>query len=525
MSRHVVVRRPNLSRPLPLARGHFLCLKLAGVSALAAIGVAGCSADISRFDGQGYGLTDNASTKIPSQGMRRGEPTKLGDAGQDSAAPSGGAYYPPPGNNTGNSVRMSSLPEPIVPPSSPPQAAPFQATPQPPRAVSIAPRPTGASVVKAKPIPPGATIVVAPGDTLYGLAKKHAVPVNELMTVNNLTAATIKPGQNLVLPASRSIARAPVPLKPIQRAEPVRVAALPQQNPLSPPPISSPAPVAVAPNATDWQGTHTVKPGESLYGIARANRISFAQLQQVNGITDPTKVKPGSVLKIPGSSTTAALGASAPAPVVVAPIAVTTSKVAGAVASTETPRVIQSATKPVIINQQAPAAPPQQVAALDPAETPNDAAPASETKAAPKTKGTDVATAGGATVSGQKFRWPVKGRLIANYGPRTDSTHNDGINIAVPMGTEVLAAEQGVVAYAGSELKGYGNLILLRHDNGWVTAYAHNEEILVKRGDKVKRGQSIAKAGKTGTVDQPQVHFEIRQGQKPVDPMPHLEKL
>ena len=99
------------------------------------------------------------------------------------------------------------------------------------------------------------------------------------------------------------------------------------------------------------------------------------------------------------------------------------------------------------------------------------------------------------------------------------------VGSAVPIGTEVLAAEQGTVAYAGSELKGYGNLILLRHEEGWVTAYAHNEEILVKRGDKVKRGQSIAKAGKTGTVDQPQVHFEVRQGQKPVDPLPHMEKL
>ena len=106
----------------------------------------------------------------------------------------------------------------------------------------------------------------------------------------------------------------------------------------------------------------------------------------------------------------------------------------------------------------------------------------------------------------------------------TTST-NDGINLAVPLGTEVHAAESGVVAYAGSELKGYGNLVLLRHDNGWVTAYAHNDELLVKRGDTVKRGQVIAKAGKTGSVDRPQVHFELRQGSRPVDPIPYLEKL
>ena len=97
--------------------------------------------------------------------------------------------------------------------------------------------------------------------------------------------------------------------------------------------------------------------------------------------------------------------------------------------------------------------------------------------------------------------------------------------MSVPLGTDVHAAEAGVVAYSGSELKGYGNLVLLRHDNGWVTAYAHNDELLVKRGDKVRRGQVIGKAGKTGTVDQPQVHFELRQGSKPVDPTPFMEKL
>jgi len=88
----------------------------------------------------------------------------------------------------------------------------------------------------------------------------------------------------------------------------------------------------------------------------------------------------------------------------------------------------------------------------------------------------------------------------------------------------VHAAEAGKVAYAGNELKGYGNLILIRHDNGWVSAYAHNEQLLVKRDEVVRRGQVIAKAGKTGSVDQPQLHFELRQGSKPVDPMLHMEK-
>src|SRR5690606_23811043 len=127
--------------------------------------------------------------------------------------------------------------------------------------------------------------------------------------------------------------------------------------------------------------------------------------------------------------------------------------------------------------------------------------------------------------TGIKFRWPAVGKVIAGFGGRTDGTHNDGINVSVPLGTDVHAAEDGVVAYAGNELKGYGNLILIRHDNDWVTAYAHNDQLLVKRGDKVKRGQVIAKAGSTGSVDRPQIHFELRKGSKPVDPIPYMEKL
>ena len=96
------------------------------------------------------------------------------------------------------------------------------------------------------------------------------------------------------------------------------------------------------------------------------------------------------------------------------------------------------------------------------------------------------------------FRWPVRGRVITAYGAKTNGKANDGINLAVPEGTPVKAADDGVVAYSGNELKGYGNLVLIRHANGYVTAYAHASELLVKRGDKVKRGQVIAKSGRSG---------------------------
>ena len=120
------------------------------------------------------------------------------------------------------------------------------------------------------------------------------------------------------------------------------------------------------------------------------------------------------------------------------------------------------------------------------------------------------------------FRWPVRGRVIAAFGPKPNGVQNDGINLAVPEGTPIKAAEDGVVAYAGSELKGYGNLVLVRHSNGFVTAYAHASDVLVKRGETVKRGQVIAHAGQTGNVTSPQLHFEIRKGATPVDPAQYL---
>ncbi|HYC25155.1 MAG TPA: M23 family metallopeptidase [Roseiarcus sp.] len=119
-----------------------------------------------------------------------------------------------------------------------------------------------------------------------------------------------------------------------------------------------------------------------------------------------------------------------------------------------------------------------------------------------------------------EFRWPARGRIIQGF-----NNGNDGINIAVPEGTSVKAAESGVVAYAGSELKGYGNLVLIRHPNGYVTAYANNKELDVKRGDTVKRGQIIAKSGQSGNVSTPQLHFELRKGSTPVDPTSYLAGL
>lgn len=125
--------------------------------------------------------------------------------------------------------------------------------------------------------------------------------------------------------------------------------------------------------------------------------------------------------------------------------------------------------------------------------------------------------------SGGRFLWPLQGEMLASYGPLGDGRHNDGVNIAAPRGTEVMAAENGVVAYAGNELRGFGNLLLIKHADNWITAYAHNDELLVGAGDSVSRGQPIARVGNTGSVARPQLHFEIRKGTRAIDPMPLLE--
>jgi len=121
------------------------------------------------------------------------------------------------------------------------------------------------------------------------------------------------------------------------------------------------------------------------------------------------------------------------------------------------------------------------------------------------------------------LRWPVRGKIISEFGAKPNGLKNEGINISVPEGTSVRAAGDGVVAYAGNELKGYGNLVLIRHTGGYVTAYAHAKELFVKRGDTVKRGDVIAKAGQTGSVSSPQLHFEVRKGAVAMDPMKYLD--
>jgi murein DD-endopeptidase MepM/ murein hydrolase activator NlpD len=156
----------------------------------------------------------------------------------------------------------------------------------------------------------------------------------------------------------------------------------------------------------------------------------------------------------------------------------------------------------------APPRPPQAPATLTPPPAPSaqPAAPAAVAEAAP---------AG-------RFPWPVRGRILASYGSAAGGAHNDGINIAAPLGTPVRSIDSGTVAYAGNEVKGYGNIVLIKHANGWISAYAHLDDVTVKPGDTIAAGQVIAKVGSSGGVAQPQLHFELRRGKKPVNPTEFL---
>jgi murein DD-endopeptidase MepM/ murein hydrolase activator NlpD len=479
---------------------------LAGALLGAVLMAGGCSADVARFDSPFFGFSDQSgatgSVPTPSEPVRRnvGGPP-LGGTSE------AGAYFPPPSGRappaTGT-VRMSALPEPA-----PPVAPQRVAAATPPRGAPLAAGPVATPIAPpvASPAAGGETIEVQLGDTLYALSRRHGVSVAELMSVNGLSGPALKPGQRLTLPAKSAAGRAKKPF-----VRPTTTASAPAAASAPAPKAAAQSPTSPAPSG--WEGSYTVKPGDSPYAIARAHKVSLDELTRANGISDPRKVMPGTVLKVPGSAAYAPAAETAQ-PVRVA--AVTPSSASPRQAS-DVPRVIQTTTQPVLING---AGGEHKTARLSDSAASGDVSGAD----APAAKGVEVAGAGASAVPAGKFRWPVKGRILAGFGPRPDGSHNDGIRVAVPLGTEVHAAESGVVSYAGSELKGYGNLILVRHDNGWATAYAHNDELLVKRGDRIKRGQVIAKAGKSGTVDQPQVHFELRQGSRPIDPAPHMERM
>lgn len=263
-----------------------------------------------------------------------------------------------------------------------------------------------------------------------------------------------------------------------------------------------------------------VAQGETAEIVARRYGIPEPALLRINGFSGASQVRPGTRLIIPTYN--AALAASSgvnvnhaehlhfvkgPAP------AVERGKQAREIKEREDKitRAERMRASKIAARSEPKPAKIEKVALTDTGSSPE---PKKQIDQAPLTTGQIENT-----TAAPEFRWPARGRIIRGFAG------NDGINIALPEGTPVKAVEAGVVAYAGNELKGYGNLILIRHPNGFVSAYANTAEIDVKRGETVKRGQIIAKSGQTGNVATPQLHFELRKDSKPVDPIQYLAAL
>jgi murein DD-endopeptidase MepM/ murein hydrolase activator NlpD len=317
------------------------------------------------------------------------------------------------------------------------------------------------------------------------------------------------------------------------------------------PPSELPPVVTAAPPARQI----VVESGQTLSGIAHAYHVPMLVVADANHLSPPYRILAGQVLLVPGGASPVAAApvvamaqpnpaptgypgpAGAAAPVTYAPVgqplappiaatplppprSITSDRAPPATAATPLPLTPTGSAAPSSDRPRPPAASiaPATVATVSPpVENGTTGATAS-----PRGEAVAAAEAPPSQHGGDNFLWPVKGRVVEGYGTGPDGTRNDGINIAAPKGAAIEATGDGIVAYAGNELRGYGNLILIKHPNGWISAYAHCDVILVHTGQKVARGQVIARVGTTGNVDAPQLHFELRRGKKPVDPRQYL---
>ena len=377
----------------------------------------------------------------------------------------------------------------------------------------------------------GTPITVGSGETAAIFANRYGVPADALLKVNGFASASqVQPGSRLVIPVYRATA---ANARPEPEAHPVKEARA----------EAKPAPKHVAAKADAEEGdAHATKASQKgarpLAGkpakLAKSEEKAVARTApgksaEKNAKTPDKKAKLAAKSEEEEKPSLKArnLSAKTKAPKMAAkadddaaqkpaPKAKAQSKIAKAGPVTE-PVETSAPAKSVAKAEKHEQA---KVAVNDP---PAERAPVSERKVDKTTTTAAIPAAEEkpSDAAHPEFRWPARGRIIQGFA----NGGNDGINISVPEGTQVKAAESGVVAYAGSELKGYGNLVLIRHPNGFVTAYAHNGDITVKRGDQVTRGQTIAKSGQSGNVSSPQLHFELRKGSTPVDPTNYLAGL
>jgi murein DD-endopeptidase MepM/ murein hydrolase activator NlpD len=519
------------------------------VAALLASAATGCSSDANRFSGL-FSKTDTMSTASiqPRQGggAYGQAPVPVGDLNSGQALPPQPAYgnrntamnqpYPAPAGNYGSPTRAAVAPVAVqrnelaapsasmLPPAAPaPMAArnpaPMAHDPQTRQEAMAQPMPGRNSALGAaphnlaaptaqpmradnlstgtvKPMSGWSTVnapkvTLKPGENAATLARRYGVPEKEILKANGGQVAA---GQAVIIPTfgtapnSAKTASADIDLQnkapaPAPQQE-QKVAVLPSARDKG-----MVEPAKVIPPGGKLGASYTVKQGDSLAKIARETGTPIDQLKAANGLTGGVRV--GQTLKVANA---------------VAPVAdpVKTASIP------EKPAAAPKAAAPAVVEHaSAPAA-----AAKPSAET----ASISEVE-----KKSDVSAAAPQSTGIEKYRWPVSGAVIAGYGANVDGNRNDGIDISVPEGTPIKAAENGVVIYAGNGLKQLGNTVLVRHDDGKVTVYGHAGSINVTRGQKVTRGQTLAASGMSGDAKRPQVHFEVRKDATPVNPTTYLE--
>jgi murein DD-endopeptidase MepM/ murein hydrolase activator NlpD len=368
------------------------------------------------------------------------------------------------------------------------------------------------TVASVKPATSGKYVTVAAGDTIYSIANRVHKPSTKILAANHLPSGTaLKVGQKLLIPDATTAALDTTTTGSISTDTPLEKAPLPVKTPKRETVAVLPTVPQVKGKATAKDAVATAAPAKPLsvksklpagsYAVASGDSLyTIAELKTANNVEDG-KLKIGQALKIPAKGATV-VAAAKPVinpgidPIVTGSAATSTKKKLG----------------PVVEDTVAPA--PAKVPVAAPATPSNEAITEAEkdTAAAPDATGIS------------KLRWPVRGRTLTSFGQSGDGGHaNDGVDISVPNGTPVKAAENGVVIYAGTGLKDFGNTVLVRHENGLVTVYGNNGEISVKRGEKVKRGQELAKSGMSGNTKVPKLHFEVRKNSTPVNPTGYLE--
>ncbi len=331
---------------------------------------------------------------------------------------------------------------------------------------------------------------VCPGDTLTGLSRQENVTVLGIMRENGLADDRILVGQVLTMP-----------------------------------------------NET----VHVVQPGDQLLSIANRYNVQSSEIVAANEMRRPYTIFPEQRLAIPLGPVSSRTVASQRLPD--SPPVTNDAPGSGVTIGTGAPPAAASADDG--LQQSAPPAdeppPPATTPSASPATTPADPpAVAADNAPVPRDRATEPSRTAATTAdaraaapaapaaskpaapAGASFLLPVQGRIVSEFGPKSGGLHNDGINIAAPRGTPILATADGEVAYAGDGLPGFGNLILLRHSDGWTSAYAHADSMAVKRGDPITRGSTIGTVGNTGSVTEPQLHFELRKHDRAVDPKPLL---